>query len=64
MVDMAILTGSTAVGVGLEYVGLFGSEDARRVVAEPAKAAGESTEEVWYYVLRVATRRQPLWGLS
>ena len=44
MVDLATLTGSTAVAVGLKYAGLFGSEDARRVVAEAAKAAGE---KVW-----------------
>ncbi len=44
MVDVATLTGATAVAVGLEYAGLFGTEDARRVVAEAAAAVGE---KVW-----------------
>ena len=44
LVDVATLTGATAVAVGLRYAGLYGSEDARRMVAEAAEAAGES---VW-----------------
>lgn len=44
MVDVATLTGATAVAVGLRYAGLYGTEDARRMVAEAAEAAGE---RVW-----------------
>ncbi len=44
MVDVATLTGATAVAVGLRYGGLYGTEDARRMVAEAAEAAGE---RVW-----------------
>ncbi len=44
MVDVATLTGATAVAVGLRYAGLYGSEEARRMVAEAAETAGE---KVW-----------------
>ena len=44
LVDVATLTGATAVAVGLRYAGLYGTDDARRMVAEAAKAAGE---KVW-----------------
>ena len=44
IVDLATLTGACKVALGLEYAGLFGTEDARRAVAEAAEAAGE---KVW-----------------
>ena len=44
MVDLATLTGACKVALGLEIAGLFGTEDARRIVAEAAEAAGE---KVW-----------------
>ena len=44
IVDVATLTGACAVALGLEYAGLFGSEEARRAVQEAADAAGE---KVW-----------------
>ena len=44
VVDVATLTGACVVALGLEYAGLFGSEESRQVVDEAAKAAGE---RVW-----------------
>ncbi|MDE0230949.1 MAG: leucyl aminopeptidase [bacterium] len=44
LVDVATLTGATAVAVGLRYAGLYGTEEARRMVADAATAAGE---KVW-----------------
>ncbi|MDE0230948.1 MAG: leucyl aminopeptidase [bacterium] len=44
MVDLATLTGACKIALGLEYAGLFGTEDARRAVAGAAEAAGE---KVW-----------------
>ena len=44
MVDLATLTGACKVALGLEIAGLFGTEDARGIVAEAAEAAGE---KVW-----------------
>ena len=44
MVDLATLTGACKIALGLEIAGLFGTEDARRAVAEAAEAAGE---KVW-----------------
>ena len=44
IVDVATLTGACAVALGLEYAGLFGSEEARQAVEEAAEAAGE---KVW-----------------
>ncbi len=54
LVDVATLTGATAVAVGLRYAGLYGSEDARRMVAEAAEAAGE---KVWPLPLPAEYRR-------
>jgi leucyl aminopeptidase len=44
IVDVATLTGACAVALGLEYAGLFGSEEARQAVQEAADEAGE---KVW-----------------
>ncbi len=44
VVDLATLTGACVVALGLDYAGLFGSEEARRMVADAASAAGE---HVW-----------------
>ena len=44
MVDVATLTGACAVALGLEWAGLFGSEEARQAMQEAAEAAGE---KVW-----------------
>ena len=54
LVDVATLTGATAVAVGLRYAGLYGSEDARKMVAEAAEAAGE---KVWPLPLPEEYRR-------
>ncbi len=44
IVNLATLTGACVVALGLEYAGLFGSEEARSKVEEAAAAAGE---KVW-----------------
>lgn len=55
VVDLATLTGACVVALGLEYAGLFGSEEARKMVEEAASYAGE---KVWPLPLPSEYRKQ------
>ena len=44
IVDLATLTGACVVALGMDYAGLFGDEDARRMIEDAASEAGE---QVW-----------------